>query len=187
MPGFDFVLLARFALLNIAGLAALGVAQAYGLVGMALSVDTTGLTALIAAVFCVGLGIAGVKAWRMSRDINAVRSGAMPAEFAADDEESLRLRLFHRINAVRNTSNILVLLGLVGTVLGIIIALGGVDPATVGDISKIGPMVATLVKGMSTALYTTLVGSVLSIWISLNYNLLAGGAVKLILAVRRRK
>jgi hypothetical protein len=33
---------------------------------------------------------------------------------------------------------------------------------------------------MSTALYTTLVGSVLNVWLMVNYHLLAGGTVKLI-------
>ena len=41
-------------------------------------------------------------------------------------------------------------------------------------------MVSTLIAGMSTALYTTLVGSVLNVWLMINYHLLVGGTVKLI-------
>jgi hypothetical protein len=36
---------------------------------------------------------------------------------------------------------------------------------------------------MSTALYTTLVGSVLNIWLMINHGLLMGGTVKLAAAV----
>ena len=42
------------------------------------------------------------------------------------------------------------------------------------------PMVTKLIEGMSVALYTTLVGSVLNIWLSINYNMLCTGIVNLI-------
>jgi biopolymer transport protein ExbB/TolQ len=73
----------------------------------------------------------------------------------------------------------LVLLGLIGTVVGFVIALSGVDPSNAADPASIGPMVSTLIAGMSTALYTTLVGAVLNIWLMLNYRVLEGGAVHL--------
>ena len=60
----------------------------------------------------------------------------------------------------------LVMLGLIGTVAGFIVALSGVDPATVGDVSRIGPMVASLIAGMHIALYTTLVGSICALWLA---------------------
>jgi hypothetical protein len=41
-------------------------------------------------------------------------------------------------------------------------------------------MVSTLIAGMSVALYTTLVGSVLNIWLMLDYRLLEGGSVHLL-------
>jgi adenosylcobinamide amidohydrolase len=44
-------------------------------------------------------------------------------------------------------------------------------------------MVSTLIRGMSTALYTTLVGSVLNIWLMVDYRLLATGTVKLVTTV----
>ncbi len=41
-------------------------------------------------------------------------------------------------------------------------------------------MISTLIQGMSTALYTTLVGAALNLWLMIDYHLLAGGTVKLI-------
>ena len=93
---------------------------------------------------------------------------------------ALRLRLSHRISAIRHAAGSLVLLGLIGTVLGFIIALSGVDPEHASDVKSIGPMVSTMIDGMSTALYTTLVGSILNLWLLANYQLLVGGTVKLI-------
>jgi biopolymer transport protein ExbB/TolQ len=77
-------------------------------------------------------------------------------------------------------ANSLVLLGLVGTVVGFIIALSGVDPQSAGNVDSIAPMVSELIHGMSVALYTTLVGAVLHLWLKVNYLILSGGAVRLI-------
>jgi biopolymer transport protein ExbB/TolQ len=72
-----------------------------------------------------------------------------------------------------------VFLGLIGTVIGFIIALSGVNAEAAADVSSIGPMVTTLISGMSIALYTTLVGAILNIWLMINYRLLEGGTVTL--------
>ena len=89
---------------------------------------------------------------------------------------ALRLKLAHRIAPVRHLASTLVLLGLIGTIIGFIIALSGVDPAAVTEASAIGPMVATLLHGMSMALFKTLVGSVLNVWLMVDYRLLEAGA-----------
>jgi hypothetical protein len=65
-------------------------------------------------------------------------------------------------------------------VIGFIIALSGVEAEQAGDVSSIAPMVSQLIEGMSVALYTTLVGAVLNLWLMVNYQLLAGGTVSLI-------
>ena len=72
------------------------------------------------------------------------------------------------------------LLGLIGTIVGFIIALSGVNQAAVTDAAAIGPMVATLLHGMAMALFKTLVGSVLNVWLMLNYRLLESGAAHLL-------
>lgn len=74
---------------------------------------------------------------------------------------------------VRWIGGVLVMMGLIGTVVGFVMALSGVDPARVSNVGAISPMVAGLLHGMSTALYTTLVGSVGYLWLSLNAFLLA--------------
>ena len=44
-------------------------------------------------------------------------------------------------------------------------------------------MVATLLHGMAMALFKTLVGSVLNVWLMVDYRLLEGGAVHLLTRV----
>ena len=53
------------------------------------------------------------------------------------------------------------------------------------DAAAIGPMVATLLHGMAMALFKTLVGSVLNVWLMVDYRLLEGGAVHLLTQAHR--
>ncbi len=75
--------------------------------------------------------------------------------------QMVRLKLSNRIAFLHQKANSLVFLGLVGTVIGFIVALSGVDPGTISIAKVVGPLVANLIQGMSIALYTTLVGAVL--------------------------
>ena len=61
-------------------------------------------------------------------------------------------------------------------------ALSGVRLEVASDVEAVGPMVSTLIGGMSVARYTTLVGSILNLWLMVNVRLLEGGAAKLLTA-----
>ena len=76
-----------------------------------------------------------------------------------------------------------VFFGLVGTVIGFIVALSAVDPETSVSVDNVATMVATLIQGMSIALYTTLFGAVLHLWLLVNYRMLATGAMHLFNAI----
>jgi len=69
---------------------------------------------------------------------------------------------------VDSSRSFLVFLGLIGTVIGFMISLSGIDPSTASDPSSAAKMVSTLLSGLGTALGTTLVGAVGSVWLSIN-------------------
>jgi MotA/TolQ/ExbB proton channel family len=190
------LLILRFVLLNAVGIAMLAAAWLEGWLDPIAAADTTHLCALIFAVFVLGLGWASRRAWTLSSELDALEqqvpaAGSRVAHYLgairgldgqarATMASALKLKLAHRIGTVRYIAGSLVLLGLIGTVVGFVFALSGVDPDAVSDVSAIGPMVSTLIEGMSVALYTTLVGSVLNIWLMLNHRLLEGGAIHLL-------
>ena len=60
----------------------------------------------------------------------------------------VRLKVSNRITFVNYKANSLVFLGLVGTVIGFIVALSGVDPVTISIAKAVGPLVANLIQGM---------------------------------------
>jgi hypothetical protein len=186
------VLVLRFALLNVLAFALLGAATIQGYVGMVLDADRTYLSVIIFAVFLAGLAICAHKVWQTSGEIDALngpqglRASSLAHLIKFDENNtptvqdgSMRLRLAQRISVVRHLANTLVLLGLIGTVLGFIIALSGVSPEQASDVNAIAPMVSTLIRGMSTALYTTLIGSILNVWLMANFQILSGGTVQL--------
>jgi hypothetical protein len=193
------LLILRFAVLNVVALALLGAAWLKGWAAMALAGDSTGMVALIAVVFGAGLLDCGRKLWQTSAELNQVTAAGpgQPASVPrhlrtnhggdgyarAISGSVLKLKLSARIAPIRNLANSLVLLGLIGTVIGFIMALSGVDPATAGDVNAIGPMISSLIGGMSVALYTTLVGAILNVWLMVNYRLLESGTVRLLAAV----
>tara|TARA_B100001029_G_scaffold105769_1_gene87230 strand:+ start:203 stop:817 length:615 start_codon:yes stop_codon:yes gene_type:complete len=194
--GLKYLLLLRFGLVNLVAFALLGAAWAQGLVAKVINADVTNMVVLICVIFLIGLILAGYRLWKVSKQLNAAynfnpteRSRAADfikktkgknATSRANIAQALRLKLFSRIVHIRYISNSLTVLGLIGTVLGFIIALSGVDPDVASNPSAISPMVAQLIEGMSVALYTTLVGSILSVWLGLIYQMLATGTSNLV-------
>jgi predicted membrane protein len=65
---------------------------------------------------------------------------------------------------VRQLNNLMVFLGLIGTVVGFIIAFSNLSEGNFNDID--------LIRGVGTALYTTLIGSLCYVWMKLNQILL---------------
>jgi MotA/TolQ/ExbB proton channel family len=194
-----YLLLLRFTVLNLVALALLGAAWFKGWIELILAGDSTHQVLLIAAVFAYGLTRCGGKIVVTSAELNQIGdlslAGSSPgreylngikghdAHSRAISASALRMKLMSRIGSVRHIANSLVFLGLLGTVIGFIMALSGVDAQTAGDVDAIVPMVTTLIGGMSVALYTTLVGAVLNIWLMVNYRLLESGTVTLYTAI----
>mgnify|MGYP000888758488 FL=1 len=191
-----YLLLLRFGLVNLIAFALLGAAWAQGLVAKVINADVTNMVVLICVVFLIGLILAGYRLWKVSKQLNAAynynaNESSRAADFLSKTKgknassranltQALKLKLFSRIIHIRYIANSLTILGLIGTVLGFIIALSGVDPDVASNPSAISPMVAQLIEGMSVALYTTLVGSILSVWLGLIYQMLATGTSNLV-------
>jgi hypothetical protein len=187
------LLLLRFALLNLTATALVLAAALQGWIDPILRSDTLHIVKLIAAVFVLGLIQCTGRILKLSRELDGLEQGApapgtrgaaflvsirgLDGQGRATLASALRLKLATRLGGIRHTASTLVLLGLVGTVVGFIEALSGVDPSIVGDAAAIGPMVSSLLHGMAIAHYTTLVGSLLNIWLMLDYRLVECGTV----------
>jgi hypothetical protein len=193
---YRYLLVVRFILLNAVAFSLLFASYLQGWIDGVFADTTLELSLVIFAVFAYGLVLCAIKIWLTSADLNDLAPGPPPAaspvalalsrlkstpsDAGFDSFAALRLDLSHRIAIVRHIANSLVFLGLIGTVIGFIIALSGVNPETSGDADNVAKMVATLIGGMSVALYTTLVGAILHVWLIVNHRMLVSGTVALL-------
>jgi hypothetical protein len=189
----------RFAVLNLVGFALLLAVWLQGWLGPLLEADRlTHMCKIIFALFLLGLARAAREALRLSHELNQLEAwpaaapgsrvaAYMRAAGGAGDGASratlaaaMRLRLAQKIAPVRHVAGWLVLLGVVGTILGFIIALyGGVDPDAASSVEAVGPMVAAVLQGIGMAFFKTLTGSVLNLWLMAGYRILEEGSVQL--------
>lgn len=195
---YRYLLFARFALINMLTTAFAVAAYLQGWLDGMLHAHLSELSGLIFLVFLYGLVVCAVKIWRHGRELNDIEAGTCNPQSPAGRylsqarsntsesrgirAEALRLKLTDSILVVRHIADSLIFLGLIGTVIGFIVALSGVDPATAGKAENVSAMVTTLINGMSVALYTTLVGALFYIWLIINYRILVTGTVDLIAA-----
>ena len=93
---------------------------------------------------------------------------------------NLELFIQAKTSPVRRGSNSLVLLGLIGTVIGFILALGGIEPSIAGSPDKIAAVISSLIHGMYIAFYTTLVGTVLHFCLNLYNRILDQASVQVV-------
>lgn len=193
---YKYLLILRYSLINLVGLVFLFVLITQGYVSKAIKADITNMVIVILALFSVGFILAAYRTFWLSRELNYSFLKVLPPNSIAKDflqnskkldassrnnlAASLRIRLSSKINYIKFMANTLVILGLIGTVIGFIIALSGVDGSVSSNPEEVSKMVSTLIQGMSVALYTTLVGSICSVWLNICYQIMSTGANNLL-------
>jgi len=193
---YKYLLILRYSLINLVGLVFLFVLITQGYVSKAIKADITNMVIVILALFSVGFILAAYRTFWLSRELNYSYLKVLPLNSIAKDflqnskkldassrnnlAASLRIKLSSKINYIKFMANTLVILGLIGTVIGFIIALSGVDGSVSSNPEEVSKMVSTLIQGMSVALYTTLVGSICSVWLNICYQIMSTGANNLL-------
>ena len=193
---YKYLLILRYSLINLVGLVFLFVLITQGYVSKAIKADITNMVIVILTLFSVGFILAAYRTFWLSRELNYSYLKILPPNSIARDflqnskkldassrnnlAASLRIKLSSKINYIKFMANTLVILGLIGTVIGFIIALSGVDGSVSRNPEEVSKMVSTLIQGMSVALYTTLVGSICSVWLNICYQIMSTGANNLL-------
>ncbi|MBP2313830.1 MotA/TolQ/ExbB proton channel family protein [Azospirillum soli] len=189
----QWLLWSRFAAINLFGAAGLALAWMNGWIETIIRADSSRICIIIFLLFLAALVAVAWRIEKVTVELDHIERGhggrldayrqAIAVSGSANATRALELRLFGRIIFIRQIGNALVMLGLIGTVVGFVEALNGVNPGQASDAGAIGGMVGTMIHGMGIALYTTLVGSVLNLWLTANYQLLATGTANLAAAL----
>ena len=193
---YKYLLILRYSLINLVGLVFLFVLITQGYITKAIKADITNMVIVILTLFAVGFILAAYRTFWLSRELNYTFLKSLPNESLAKEflqsskkldassrnnlAASLRIKLGSKIGYIKFMANTLVILGLIGTVIGFIIALSGVDGSVSSNPEEVSKMVSTLIQGMSVALYTTLVGSICSVWLNICYQIMSTGANNLL-------
>ncbi len=149
----------------------------FGLFAKLFREDATYLSTIILALFCAITLYLGIAAWQLSRQTDyAFRIDSCSKSWAADhlrllqwqreqstsESESLLARLVERIHRGHTSgwffSDILMRLGLIGTVIGFVLMLSTVYQLKDNDVQALQQLLGTMGSGMQVALYTTLSG-----------------------------
>lgn len=120
--------------------------------------DSTKLSFLLLFIFLKMSLWCGYKTWRLSVFID--RNGA---------EKYLVEKIEHLIEVGWFASDLCLSIGMVGTVVGFIMMMSGFSSIDVSNMQTVEEMIRGLGSGMSTALYTTLVGLVCSSLLKIQY------------------
>jgi hypothetical protein len=84
--------------------------------------------------------------------------------------EEFKLKLYEFVDSGFFVSDLLLKLGIIGTVIGFIIMLSSLSAIDEMNLSKMNNLLLSMSTGMKVALYTTLTGLIGSILLSIQYN-----------------
>lgn len=192
-----------FVIFNIVAFSLLYVAYLEGWVMLVFENDKTNISIVIVVWFLVLLLLSTNEIWKVDKELKEVNeinkkilssrfeSKSLVGQYLSDAKKvdangrtnlitGLKTKLGNRVNLIRFGVEVSVLLGLLGTITGIIIAFQGVDFESIGGVEDILPMLSVLSDGFSTAFFTTLVGTMFGLWLMLSQVILQKGLSELI-------
>jgi hypothetical protein len=153
----------RFLILNMLAIAGMSLAWREGFVQYVYGSDQTGLTYAITALFVICWLSTLRRIVGVSRELNHIkRNGGRRIQRTKARKLLIKMRWMGMAN------NWLVGMGLLGTVIGFTIALGGVNDSALSSVSGTEDTVIALMMGMRVALNTTMAGAVFSMWNEVN-------------------
>lgn len=159
----------RLLILNLIGVVAFVAAWQKGWVSAVLDGDSTGMVYGIAGLFIVGMVSLLIRAAKVTAGLNALKR----LELRSTNSTKFLEKAAH----LEDIPNWLTVLGLLGTVIGIMIALSGIDLNSLATPEGTKKALAVLMEGMRVAFCTTIAGGVLGLWFDFNRRILKTATV----------
>lgn len=174
----NHLLLYRIIIVNAVGAVLLAYAWQKGWVTTLFDGDSTGLCYAMTGLFLIFLVSLSIRATKVSGLLNRSKKAGFTPRYV--NKAKFMAKQTH-LGAIPNW---IALLGLIGTVVGIAMALLAVDPEAMASTDGMRTAIGGLIEGIQIALYTTIVGSVLGLWASINWQILRTATVSALEDVR---
>lgn len=132
--------------------------------------DTTYIVFLILILTLIAVILSSYKSIEIDRELNdeyLIRS-KIGSYHKKIDSDLLKVFFEERLSILTFFSTTVIMLGLIGTVVGFIVGLYGLDPSMMRDIDTMVSSIGQILLGMSIAFYTTLAGAIAHLWIESN-------------------
>lgn len=168
---WDDNLFYKYVGINLAGTALAGVAFVEGVIPMMLAADPTGISAVIIVLFVYTAIYGGYRMSSLNKELNLVKKANAIGRWAREKISSLAIKMHNKILWLVYSGNIMVSLGLIGTVIGIVLGLGVIGEEGI-SVDNINFVITQVIEKLHIAFYTTLIGGVAYIWNMVNLYLL---------------
>lgn len=209
----NYLLLMKWLIVNVIGVVAVWVIWQTGWITKILSNDDVYMVRIILGLFFIAHIECTFRIWKTSREINIIHSYTQYRNYGRTDEcnriesgnsrlalylrslkgcdanarhvlaDDFRENMLHKISGVGYNLPRLTTLGLIGTFIGIIIALDGFDVSVLSDPSKIADLFKNIPPGLRIAFHASLVGMSAYVWLDYLFQVLQGGTQQLISAI----
>lgn len=181
-------ILARLSITNILWVALLGTSWQLGWLQYLFEKDITFIShgIAVASILVVFLSLwKGLRIGRLLKAPDAVKQTYAEAirrvgtERRADIREALKTELMSYVAFIEYFATTALAIGVLGTVIGLILGFQSVDPMALSNVENAGATVATVLKGLSVAFHTTLVGGIANLWLRTNHFMLMQAQARL--------
>lgn len=168
----DNLLIYRFVIFNALMAALMGLLATRGLLQQVIEGDRSHIVLAVGALFAVAWLWTARKSWRISREFNKFKKSKRGHQQNPEYLHALRDKELGKLDWLHDAAGWMVGLGLLGTVVGFVMALGGVTGLGVSNAGDVQAALTILVDGMGVALNTTLAGGALGLWTEVNTRML---------------
>ena len=181
----NVLLLLKWIALNsfIGFLAIIAIQEGY--VSLILDNDVSNISYMILGIFMLTMALIFAKVCQIGLEIKSIDtdySNSKSKKYIGDVigtrrllMEALRTKYFQGVALMSYLAALPITAGLIGTIVGFIIMFQGIPETGADNAAMASQLTMVLTKGMGVALYTTLAGSIMSIWLQLNNLLMKSG------------
>lgn len=181
-------ILARLTISNILWLFLLGASWQQGWLQYLFEKDITFISHGIAASAFLVVLVSLWKGLRLGRLLGnpdalkrtyAAAINKVGSERRSDIKDALKTELMSYIAFIEYFATTALAVGVLGTVIGLILGFQSVDPMALSNVANAGATVAEVLKGLSVAFHTTLVGGIANLWLRTNHFMLMQAQAKM--------